>query len=64
MLKKMKAAFVEARRSVKKRIKQAKSDATMQERDEERNMFDLFMYVAAWSFKNSFVAANCFLTGC
>ena len=41
--KKMKAAFTEARRSVKKRIKQAKSEATMQKSDEERNMFDLFM---------------------
>ena len=41
--KKMKAAFIEARRGVKKRIKQAKSDATIQESDEDRNMFDLFM---------------------
>ena len=39
----MKAAFIEARRGVKKRIKQAKSDATIQESDEDRNMFDLFM---------------------
>ena len=41
--KKVKAAFIEASRSVKKRIKQAKSDATMQESDEERNIFDLIM---------------------
>ena len=64
--KKMKAAFIEARRSVKKRIKQAKSDATMQKSDEERNMFDLFMsylgslktvllqqVVVFWPFVNS-----------
>ena len=37
--KKMKAAFIEARRSVKKRIKQAKSGAAMQESDKERNIF-------------------------
>ena len=36
----MKAAFDEARSVKKKRIKNAKSDATMQESDEERNMFD------------------------
>ena len=39
----MKTVFTEARRSVKKRIKQAKSDATMRESDEERNIFDLIM---------------------
>ena len=41
--KKVKVDFIEARRSLQKRIKQAKSDSTMQESDEERNMFDLFM---------------------
>ena len=40
---KMKAAFIEARRSVKKRIKQAKSETTMQESHVKRKMFDLFM---------------------
>ena len=63
--KKMKAAFIEARRSVKKRIKQAKSGAAMQESDKERNIFIWLNHVVAWSFKNSFVAANCcFLTVC
>ena len=42
MLKKSRL-FIEVRKSVKKRMKQAKSDTTIQESDEKRNMFDLFM---------------------
>ena len=42
-VKRMKTAFIEARRSVKKRISQAKSDATMEGSDDERNAFDLFL---------------------
>ena len=35
--------FIEVRKGVKKRMKQAKSNTTIQESDEKRNMFDLFM---------------------